>query len=120
MYCQASYDLTLATFVFSEVEDISSRKNMIESIWKRTNDVFAVVDRGTPSSFKRMLELRDQILATGEATIIAPVCGFIYFFDLIFICCDQNYFFIVPPRQRVSLGIPEAELVSFLSAIPVN
>ncbi|KAJ1498543.1 Methyltransferase-like protein 17, mitochondrial [Coelomomyces lativittatus] len=77
---EPQFDLTIASFVFSEIENKSIFKKSIESIWNMTKEILVVVDRGTPSGSQRILEIRNTLLHFKNATMIAPVC--LYFSSL--------------------------------------
>ncbi|KAJ1502731.1 Methyltransferase-like protein 17, mitochondrial [Coelomomyces lativittatus] len=69
---EPQFDLTIASFVFSEIENKSIFKKSIESIWNMTKEILVVVDRGTPSGSQRILEIRNTLLHFKNATMIAP------------------------------------------------
>ncbi|KAI9189780.1 37S ribosomal protein S22 [Blastocladiella emersonii ATCC 22665] len=69
----ARFDLSIASFLFSEVEDPALRASLLRSLWSLTDGTMVIIDRGTPRGFKRLVEIRDWVLAQDDATILAPV-----------------------------------------------
>lgn len=46
----------------SELPDDGVRKMSIEALWKQTEDMMVLIDRGTPEGFRVLAEARKQIL----------------------------------------------------------
>ncbi|KNE54862.1 hypothetical protein AMAG_00810 [Allomyces macrogynus ATCC 38327] len=68
----AAFDLTMAAYLLSEVEDPKMRANLIKTMWDLTGDTLVVVDRGTPLGFQRIVEVRDWVIKQGNGTVLAP------------------------------------------------
>ncbi|HTT47035.1 MAG TPA: small ribosomal subunit Rsm22 family protein [Pseudolabrys sp.] len=62
--------LVLASYVLGELA-ATSLDHVVGNLWKLTDALLVIVEPGTPAGFKRVLQCRDALLASG-AHIIAP------------------------------------------------
>jgi len=63
-------DLALLSYVVGEMS-VSQRFDLLTRLWNLGNQVFIIIEPGTPAGFQRILEIRNWALAQG-ANIIAP------------------------------------------------
>jgi ribosomal protein RSM22 (predicted rRNA methylase) len=63
-------DLVVASYLIGEVGD-TERRTLAERLWAKTHDTLLVVEPGTPAGFRRIIELRAQLIAAG-AHVAAP------------------------------------------------
>ncbi|KAF9418485.1 37S ribosomal protein S22 [Podila epigama] len=66
-----TYDVVMSAFVLSELTTPELRRSTLDHLWKSTNDMLILVDRGTPAGFKVLAEAREQILGL-DADLIKP------------------------------------------------
>lgn len=65
-----SADMVMAGYVLTELAP-AALKDVLSSLWQRTDRLLVIVEPGTVNGFRRVLECRDALLADG-ATIVAP------------------------------------------------
>jgi ribosomal protein RSM22 (predicted rRNA methylase) len=65
-----AYDLVTVAYVLDELE-ADARNHLIHRLWSLTCDTLLIVEPGTPSGWRRILDARVQLLAAG-ALIVAP------------------------------------------------
>jgi ribosomal protein RSM22 (predicted rRNA methylase) len=63
-------DLVVASYVIGELNE-AERKALTEAIWANTHDTLLVVEPGTPAGYRRIIALREQLIAAG-AHVAAP------------------------------------------------
>jgi ribosomal protein RSM22 (predicted rRNA methylase) len=63
-------DLVIASYLIGELGE-AERRTLVERLWTKTRDTLLVVEPGTPAGFKRIVELRAQLIAVG-AHVAAP------------------------------------------------
>jgi ribosomal protein RSM22 (predicted rRNA methylase) len=63
-------DLVIASYLIGEVGE-AERPTLAERLWAKTRDALLVVEPGTPAGFRRIIELRAQLIAAG-AHVAAP------------------------------------------------
>jgi ribosomal protein RSM22 (predicted rRNA methylase) len=63
-------DLVMASYVLGELA-ATALHDLLGRLWTATNALLVIVEPGTPSGFKRILQYRDILLANG-ARILAP------------------------------------------------
>ena len=63
-------DLVIASYVINEVDETEQRA-LAELMWSKTRDTLLVVEPGTPAGYKRIIALREQLIAAG-AHVAAP------------------------------------------------
>jgi ribosomal protein RSM22 (predicted rRNA methylase) len=63
-------DLVVASYLIGEVDD-NVRRALAEQLWARTSDTLLVVEPGTPAGYARIIEVREQLIASG-AHVAAP------------------------------------------------
>ena len=56
------YDLVMANCVLSELQNDQSRRILLGTLWKKTNDVLVIVEHGTKESFRLIADARQHIL----------------------------------------------------------
>ncbi|KAJ3316068.1 hypothetical protein HDV04_000277 [Boothiomyces sp. JEL0838] len=73
----AKADLVLSAFTLSELPNDNNRKLTVKALWRQTNDILILIDRGNPSGFNAISTARTQIInlckeENTEFHIIAP------------------------------------------------
>jgi ribosomal protein RSM22 (predicted rRNA methylase) len=63
-------DLVVASYVISEMSE-AERTALARLMWEKTQDTLLVVEPGTPAGYKRIIALREQLIASG-AHVAAP------------------------------------------------
>ncbi len=63
-------DLVVASYVLGEL-DARDQVDLADAMWRKTSAVLLVIEPGTPAGSRRILALRDRLLAAG-AHVIAP------------------------------------------------
>jgi ribosomal protein RSM22 (predicted rRNA methylase) len=63
-------DLVIASYLIGEVNE-ADRHALTERLWAKTRDTLVVIEPGTPAGFRRVIELRAQLIAAG-AHVAAP------------------------------------------------
>ena len=63
-------DLVVASYVVNEMDEAEQR-TLADLMWSKTRDILLVVEPGTPAGYKRIIALREQLIATG-AHVAAP------------------------------------------------
>ena len=63
-------DLVIASYVVGELDE-RERTELSSLLWERTRDTLLVVEPGTPDGYRRIIELRAQLVAQG-AHVLAP------------------------------------------------
>ncbi|MGA8898631.1 small ribosomal subunit Rsm22 family protein [Bradyrhizobium sp.] len=63
-------DLVIASYLIGEFGE-AGRSTFTERLWAKTGDTLLVVEPGTPAGFRRIIELRTQLIADG-AHVVAP------------------------------------------------
>ena len=63
-------DLVIASYLIGELGE-TERRTLAEALWAKTRDTLLVVEPGTPAGFRRVIELRAQLIAAG-ARVAAP------------------------------------------------
>jgi len=63
-------DLVIASYVVGELTE-RERSELADLAWRKTRDALVIVEPGTPAGFRRILALRDQLIAAG-AHVAAP------------------------------------------------
>jgi ribosomal protein RSM22 (predicted rRNA methylase) len=66
----ASADLVLASYIIGEM-NADRQAALADLMWAATSDTLLVVEPGTPAGYRRILDLRRQLIARG-AHVIAP------------------------------------------------
>lgn len=64
------HDLTLLSYVFNEVP-IAARPFLLKLAWAHSRQALILIEPGTPTGYRNILDARDQLLALG-AHIVAP------------------------------------------------
>lgn len=64
------HDLTLLSYVVGELP-IEAACKLVETVWKATGQVMAIIEPGTPHGFKRIIAFRTLLLQLG-ANLVAP------------------------------------------------
>jgi len=64
------YDIVFAAYVLNEFTD-KERIEILEKLWKATNDLLTIVEPGTPHNFQQVKEMRQHLLNKGGC-IVAP------------------------------------------------
>ena len=52
----------IASYVIGEIAD-GERAALAELMWRRTRDTLLIVEPGTPDGYRRIIELRKQLVA---------------------------------------------------------
>ncbi|KAJ3257469.1 37S ribosomal protein S22 [Boothiomyces macroporosus] len=73
----AKADLVLSAFTLSELPNDNNRKLTVKALWRQTNDILILIDRGNPSGFNAISAARTQLInlckeENTEFHIIAP------------------------------------------------
>lgn len=63
-------DLVIASYVINELDD-ARRAQLVDAMWKKTNDILLIVEPGTPAGYGRIIAARMQLISQG-AHVIAP------------------------------------------------
>jgi ribosomal protein RSM22 (predicted rRNA methylase) len=63
-------DLVIASYLIGEISE-TDRIALTELMWTRTKDKLLVVEPGTPAGYRRIIALRQQLIALG-AHVVAP------------------------------------------------
>jgi ribosomal protein RSM22 (predicted rRNA methylase) len=63
-------DLVVASYLIGEVSE-AERRSLAERLWTKTRDTLLVVEPGTPAGYKRIIEMRAHLIASG-AHVAAP------------------------------------------------
>jgi ribosomal protein RSM22 (predicted rRNA methylase) len=63
-------DLVVASYFIGEMSEIE-RTSLAHLMWEKTRDTLLVVEPGTPAGYKRIIALRQQLIAAG-AHVAAP------------------------------------------------
>ena len=63
-------DLVIASYVVNEMDE-DAQRTLAELMWSKTRDTLLVVEPGTPAGYKRIIALREQLIAAG-ARVAAP------------------------------------------------
>jgi len=63
-------DLVVASYVIGEMSEIE-RTSLAHLMWEKTRDTLLVVEPGTPAGYKRIIALREHLVASG-AHVAAP------------------------------------------------
>jgi ribosomal protein RSM22 (predicted rRNA methylase) len=98
-------DLVVASYLIGEVGD-NKRRALAERLWAKTNDTLLVVEPGTPAGYRRIVDLRAQLVAAG-AHVVAP-CPHEETCPLQ--APDWCHFVQRLPRLRAHMQVKEAEL----------
>ena len=69
-YCQFRYGGQRHTYTVGEVSE-AERVALAELMWTKTRDTLLVVEPGTPAGYRRIIALRQQLIALG-AHVAAP------------------------------------------------
>lgn len=64
------FDMIISSYVLNEFDD-ASRLITVKKLWDITNNIFVVIEPGTPEGFRQIKQIRDALLKEG-AYIIAP------------------------------------------------
>jgi ribosomal protein RSM22 (predicted rRNA methylase) len=64
------HDLTLMAYSLGELSD-KIRIPLLHQLWKATHQVLVLIEPGTPSGFKKILEARESLISWG-AFLVAP------------------------------------------------
>ena len=98
-------DLVIASYLIGEVGE-TERHTLAERLWAKTRDMLLVVEPGTPEGFRRIIELRAQLIAAGaRVTAPCPHDG-----QCPLSAPDWCHFAQRLPRLRAHKQIKEAEL----------
>jgi ribosomal protein RSM22 (predicted rRNA methylase) len=98
-------DLVIASYLIGEVGE-TERRTLAERLWAKTRDTLLVVEPGTPEGFRRIIELRAQLIAAGaRVTAPCPHDG-----QCSLSAPDWCHFAQRLPRLRAHKQIKEAEL----------
>ena len=98
-------DLVIASYLIGEVGE-TERRTLTERLWAKTRDTLLVVEPGTPEGFRRIIELRAQLIAAGaRVTAPCPHDG-----QCSLSAPDWCHFAQRLPRLRAHKQIKEAEL----------
>ena len=98
-------DLVIASYLIGEVGE-TERRTLAERLWAKTRDMLLVVEPGTPEGFRRIIELRAQLIAAGaRVTAPCPHDG-----QCPLSAPDWCHFAQRLPRLRAHKQIKEAEL----------
>ncbi len=98
-------DLLIASYMIGEASE-AERLTLAEHLWSKTRDILVVVEPGTPAGYARVIELRDQLIASG-AHVIAP-CP--HDLPCPLLAPDWCHFAQRLPRLRAHIQIKGAEL----------
>jgi len=63
-------DLVIASYLIGEIGE-AERRSLAGRLWDKTSDTLVVIEPGTPAGFRRVIELRAQLIAAG-AHVAAP------------------------------------------------
>ena len=63
-------ELVVASYMIGEIGE-PERRSLAELMWARTRDTLLVVEPGTPAGYRRIIALREQLIASG-AHVAAP------------------------------------------------
>ena len=63
-------DLVLASYAFAEIPQ-ASQEATLRALWAACEGILVVIEPGTPAGWRRILSVRDQLIASG-ADVIAP------------------------------------------------
>jgi ribosomal protein RSM22 (predicted rRNA methylase) len=63
-------DLVVASYMIGEISD-AERTVLAELMWTKTRDTLLIVEPGTPAGYRRIIALREQLIAAG-AHVAAP------------------------------------------------
>jgi ribosomal protein RSM22 (predicted rRNA methylase) len=63
-------DLVVASYMIGEISDAEQRA-LAELMWAKTRDTLLIVEPGTPAGYRRIIALREQLIASG-AHVAAP------------------------------------------------
>jgi ribosomal protein RSM22 (predicted rRNA methylase) len=63
-------DLVVASYMIGEMSD-AERTVLAELMWAKTRDTLLIVEPGTPAGYRRIIALREQLIAAG-AHVAAP------------------------------------------------
>jgi ribosomal protein RSM22 (predicted rRNA methylase) len=63
-------DLVVASYMIGEISD-AERTVLAELMWAKTRDTLLIVEPGTPAGYRRIIALREQLIAAG-AHVAAP------------------------------------------------
>jgi ribosomal protein RSM22 (predicted rRNA methylase) len=63
-------DLVVASYVIGEFNE-AERGTLAEQLWRATRDTLLVVEPGTPAGYRRIIALRQRLIASG-ANVVAP------------------------------------------------
>lgn len=89
-------DLVVLAYVLDELAP-ALREPLIDQLWKLAKDVLVIVEPGTPEGWKRILRVRDQLIAAG-AHVLAP-CPHVHACPLA--APDWCHFSARVPRSRL-------------------
>lgn len=67
---RADADIVTLAYVLDELEP-ADRTKLVDTLWSRTRGLLVIVEPGTTAGWRRILDARDQLIASGAA-IIAP------------------------------------------------
>ncbi|MDQ8730734.1 small ribosomal subunit Rsm22 family protein [Bradyrhizobium sp. LHD-71] len=98
-------DLVIASYLIGELEE-RQRTELADLMWERTGDTLLVVETGTPAGYRRIIELRAQLIAKG-AHVLAP-CPHDGACPLV--APDWCHFAQRLPRSRDHLKVKDAEV----------
>jgi ribosomal protein RSM22 (predicted rRNA methylase) len=63
-------DLVVASYMVGEIDE-AERSVLTELMWTKTNDTLLIIEPGTPTGYRRIIALRQQLIASG-ARVAAP------------------------------------------------
>jgi ribosomal protein RSM22 (predicted rRNA methylase) len=98
-------DLVVASYLIGEVGD-NRRRTLAERLWTKTNDTLLVVEPGTPAGYKRIVDLRTQLVAAGAHVAVPCPHGETCPLQ----APDWCHFVQRLPRLRAHMQVKEAEL----------
>jgi len=63
-------DIVVVSYMLNELDEMS-RLQLVEKLWKQTNQILLIVEPGTPKDFQNMMRIKNFLIEK-EAKIIAP------------------------------------------------
>ncbi|WP_182085349.1 small ribosomal subunit Rsm22 family protein [Aureimonas sp. ME7] len=98
-------DLVTLSYVLDEIEPADADR-LVDALWERTEGVLLIVEPGTPAGWRRILRVRDRLLARG-AHVVAP-CPHAEACPIE--APDWCHFSQRLPRSRLHLRVKDAEV----------
>jgi ribosomal protein RSM22 (predicted rRNA methylase) len=66
----SAHDLVILSYVLDELAP-DRRGALVDGLWAATGDILLIVEPGTPAGWRRILDARDRLIASG-AHVVAP------------------------------------------------